>query len=163
MRFKEYLSESVISAYHGTNRDINKFKITDGIGKESMLWFTDDYDYASQQGKNVLSVSINQKNELTVQSLSKLSDDDIIDAMVKLNKKITKEFYLKTLKKRITRNIESFKSGTIPIENIFAGMGGVRTLKSLGFDFYKMKNPYDKTKKSYFYMVLDDSIIKIRK
>lgn len=153
------VDSSIGPVYHGSNNIIREFESRDGTGKESIIWFTDDYDYASQQGQHLVSATLKSNNPLTVDALNNLTSDEIATAMQKINNKVDIHFYNTRLKESVSRNIDKFIDGEIPIENIFAGMGGLKTLRNLGFDLYKMKSPYNES--SWFYLVLDSIIINI--
>jgi hypothetical protein len=56
---------------------------------------------------------------------------------------------------------KKFENGDLPVENIFAGMGGMNVIKAFGFDMQIINSPYDKTGDTKFYLVFSDKIIHI--
>ena len=165
MSIFKYLQESLqapITAYHGSNtKNIDKFNVPSGRGKDGMLWFTNDYDYASQNGSYVYTVKLSPKNILDYDSFDGMGGDDIEDAIRSANPthNITAEMMSQAWK-RLQPNFKQFENGEISVDNIFEGMGGMNVIKAFGFDMQIIDSPYDKTGNTKFYLVFNDDIIK---
>jgi len=143
-----------ITIYHGTNSLEGEFKLS--FGKEG--WFTDDYEYASSQGSNVFTFKANPKKVLDKTTVKQIKDKDIISALQKFKPNLSEDKILKVLP-RIHKNIHDYSKGRLASNQIFGGMGDIRILQLLEFDMEKMLNPYDSSKKTYFYRVYNDSIL----
>jgi hypothetical protein len=141
-----------VKVYHGTNKEFDSFKEDD----KGVIWLTDNYEYARQQGSNVKEVEISPENTLTSDKLAKISDDQLYEAVNEVSEEEISRadfdnHWLPEIKQRI-------KDGD-STEMVFDGMGEGRVAKALGFDVEKVKNPYDKTGESFFYKVFDSALV----
>jgi hypothetical protein len=163
MSILQYLREGLqsIPAYHGSNnKHIDKFVVPSGNGKEAMLWFTNDRSYANQNGSNIYTVKLPPTNILTYDSFDGMGGDDIEDAIRSANPthNITSDMMTNAWK-MLQPRFKKFENGELPVEQIFAGMGGMKVIKELGFDMQVIDSPYDKTGDTKFYLVFNDNII----
>lgn len=163
MSILRYLIESQQSVigYHGSNtKNIDKFVVPSGRGKEAMLWFASDRSYAAQNGSNIYTVKLTPRNLLDYDSFDGMGGDDIEDAIRSANPthNITPEM-LSDAWRILQKRFKSFSNGDIPVEKIFEGMGGMNVIKALGFDMQIICSPYDKSCNDKFYLVFNDDII----
>jgi len=161
---ESYLCEKVtFGAYHGSNnRNIKEFVVPSGKDKDGMLFFTNDFEYARQQGSAVYTVALSPENILDLHSFDDMDDDVIIEAITDATHRFfTEEFYFNKLKPVLEKNFDKFSKGLLPVEMVFNGMGGMDVIKQLGFDIQIVPNPYDVSRDSEFYLVFKDDIITI--
>ena len=77
---KEYFKDSkvrddngnLLTLYHGTNENFDTFE---NVKTEPGYWFTEDKEYASEHGKNIMEVNLNLTNPLDVNTIE---DEEIL-------------------------------------------------------------------------------------
>jgi len=150
---REFVNESNIILYHGTNKKFTKF---DG---NNTIWLTNDYDYASSQGEYVYKVKLNGNKKLNNKSFNEITRDEFIIALQKF-KMIDEIKANKLLDKFIKKNrFKNYLNGTLESDRIFSGYGGLEIIKNLGFDYEIVSDVYKKGVD--FYKIFDTKVIKI--